>query len=295
MKADKTVLITGASTGFGRDTAETLARAGHQVFASMRSIDGKNREHAEALRNLAASENITITPIELDVTSDASVEGAVDAVLRAAGRIDVLINNAGIASAGVSETFTAAQARDLFEVNVIGVHRVTRAVLPVLRRQHDGLIVNVGSVLGRVTLPFFGIYCASKYALEALTESYRYELSQLGVEIALVQPSAYPTQMYSNVQQPTDAGRAAEYGKVGEIPGAMFQHFTSIFQGPAAPNPHDVAQAIARLIDMAKGKRATRTIVGAPFGSDVVNAQTAPVQAEVVRALGLGHLDTSAA
>jgi NAD(P)-dependent dehydrogenase (short-subunit alcohol dehydrogenase family) len=261
----------------------------------MRSIHGKNREHADALRRTAAAAGVAITPVELDVTSDASVEQAVDVVLRAAGRIDVLVNNAGIASAGVSETFTPSQVRDLFEVNVVGVHRVTRAVLPTLRRQGDGLIVNVGSVLGRVTLPFFGIYGASKFALEALTESYRYELSELGIDVALIQPSAYPTQMYANVQAPADAGRALEYGKLSEIPGAMFQHFMDLFRGPAAPRPHEVAAAIAQLIDAPRGKRATRTIVGAPFGSDTVNAQTAPVQAEVVRSLGLGHLDTSAA
>lgn len=288
--SSKVVLITGASTGFGRDTVETLARAGHTVFASMRNIGGKNKAHAEALRQLAVAEDLRIAPVELDVTSDASVDRALAAVLRSSSRIDVLINNAGVASAGVSESFTAAQAAALFDVNVIGVHRVTRATLPTLRRQKDGLIINIGSIVGRVTFPFFGIYGASKFAIEALTESYRYELSSLGVEVVLVQPSAYPTPLYSSVQRPADAGRTAEYGPVGEIPGAMFQHFTSVFQGPNAPNPHEVAAAIVRLVDMPKGTRPARTVVGAPFGADVVNEQTAPVQKRVVEALGLGHL-----
>jgi short-subunit dehydrogenase len=172
---------------------------------------------------------------------------------------------------------------------------MTRAVLPTLRRQKDGLIINVGSILGRVTFPFFGIYGASKFAVEALTDSLRYELSQSGVDVALLQPSAYPTPMYSNVQQPADPGRAAEYGQVGEIPGAMFQHFKGIFQAPNAPNPHDVAQAIANLIALPKGKRPARTIVGAPFGADAVNSQIAPVQAELIRGLGLSHLEVAAA
>ncbi len=288
--SSKVVLITGASTGFGRDTVETLARAGHTVFASMRNIGGKNKAHAEALRQLAVAEDLRIAPIELDVTSDASVDRALAAVLRSSSRIDVLINNAGVASAGVSESFTAAQAAALFDVNVIGVHRVTRATLPTLRRQKDGLIINIGSIVGRVTFPFFGIYGASKFAIEALTESYRYELSPLGVEVVLVQPSAYPTPMYSSVQRPADAGRTAEYGPVGEIPGAMFQHFTSVFQGPNAPNPHEVAAAIVRLVAMPKGTRPARTVVGAPFGADAVNELTAPVQKRVVEALGLGHL-----
>lgn len=280
----KTILITGASTGFGRDTAETLMRAGHKVFASMRDIDGKNRVHAQALRSRS------IEVVDLDVTDDASVDGAVKGVINRTGRIDVLVNNAGVISAGITEAFTIEQARDLFEVNVFGLLRVTRAVLPAMRRHRDGLIINIGSVLGRVTFPFFGIYGASKFALEALSDSLRYELSQLGVEVALVQPSAYPTALYSNLQQPADLARAIEYGKVAEVPGAMLQHFMSVFQAANAPNPHDVAEAVARLIELPKGQRPARTIVGAPFGSDTVNAQTTPVQAHVVEALGLGYL-----
>lgn len=285
----KTILITGASTGFGRDTAETLAKAGHRVFATMRDVAGKNRIHAEALRGQS------IEVVELDVSDDASVGRAIDRILALTDRIDVLINNAGIASAGVTESFTPDQAKVVFNVNVVGVLRTTRAVLPTLRRQKDGLIINVGSILGRVTFPFFGIYGASKFAVEALTDSLRYELSQSGLDVALVQPSAYPTPMYSNVQQPADPGRAVEYGPVGEIPGAMFEHFKSIFQAPNAPNPHDVAQAIANLIALPKGKRPARTIVGAPFGADVVNSQIAPVQAELIRGLGLGQLDVAVA
>src|SRR5262250_1756401 len=234
----KIVLVTGASTGFGRDTAETLARAGHSVFASMRDTEGKNRVHALALRGLASTQNLTITPLDLDVTSEASIERAVQTILRTAGRIDVVVNNAGLASAGVSEAFTAEQVRELFEVNVIGLHRVTRAVLPALRRQGEGLVVNVGSILGRVTFPFFGIYGASKFAVEALTDSLRYEVSQLGIEVTLVQPSAYPTPMYANIQQPADLDRAGAYGAVGEIPGALFKHFVTLFQSAGAPNPH---------------------------------------------------------
>jgi len=140
-----------------------------------------------------------------------------------------LINNAGVAAAGVSEAFTPEQATALFDVNVIGLHRVTRAVLPDLRRHNDGLIINIGSVLGRVTFPFFGIYGASKFAVEALTDSFRYELSQLGIDVVLVQPSAYPTQLYASATQPADTVRAAAYGTVGEIPGAMFEQYSIFF------------------------------------------------------------------
>ncbi|MGH7878977.1 MAG: SDR family oxidoreductase [Candidatus Binataceae bacterium] len=280
----KSILITDTSTGFGYDTAETLKRAGHNVFASMRDPEGKNREHADALRKQG------IVVVELDVSSDASVERAVTEVLARANRIDVLINNAGIASAGVTEAFTPDQAKIVFNTNVVGLLRTTRAVLPAMREQGDGLIINIGSILGRVTFPFFSIYGASKFAVEALTDSLRYEVSQLGIDVALVRPSAYPTPMYANVQQPADIDRAASYGAVGAIPGAMFKHFMTTFQAADAPNPHDVAQAIARLVVQAKGSRPARTVVGAAFGSDTVNEQTAPIQAHVVEALGLGHL-----
>jgi NAD(P)-dependent dehydrogenase (short-subunit alcohol dehydrogenase family) len=274
-------LITGTSTGFGRDTAETLARAGHAVYASMRDPQGKNRENAETLRKQG------IDVVELDVSEDASVDVAVDEVLARAGRIDVLINNAGIASAGVTEAFTANQAKVVFNTNVVGLLRTTRAVLPAMRRERDGLIINIGSILGRVTFPFFGIYGASKFAVEAITDSLRYELAQLGIDVALIQPSAYPTPMYSSVQLAGDTDRVSAYGAVGEIPGAMLKHFMATFQKPDAPNPHDVAEAIAKLVAQPKGLRPARTVVGQPFGADTVNAQTAPVQAQVVSALGL--------
>jgi NAD(P)-dependent dehydrogenase (short-subunit alcohol dehydrogenase family) len=281
----KTILITGASSGFGRDTAETLHRAGHTVYASMRGVQGKNREAAEALRKLG------IKTVELDVSDDASVEAGVENVLAEAGKIDVLVNNAGIASAGVTEAFATEQAKAIFDTNVIGLLRVTRAVLPSMRRQHDGLIINLGSILGRVTFPFVGIYGASKFAVEALTDSLRYELSQLGVEVVEVQPSGYPTNFFTNLQSPASTEVTKSYGEVGEIPEAMVKTLTASLEGKDAPDPHDVAEAIAKLVGQSKGSRAARTVVGEPFGSDKANEDVAPLQAKVVEALGLSHLE----
>jgi NAD(P)-dependent dehydrogenase (short-subunit alcohol dehydrogenase family) len=274
----KTVLITGASTGFGRDTAETLTSEGHRVFASFRDIVGRNKSHADALR----AKDIEV--VELDVTKNRSVESAVGNVLSLAGRIDVLINNAEIASAGVSEAFTPEQIRDLFEVNVFGVHRMLRAVLPTLRKQGDGLVINIGAILGRVTFPFFGLHGASKCAVEALTESYRYELSQLGVDVVLVQPSAYPTNVYGSVQEPADKVRAEAYGEIGTIPGKMFATFMEIFHNKNAPNSHDVSDAIAKLVSQTRGSRPARVVVGEPC-ADVFNRLTEPVHAQVIPSL----------
>jgi NAD(P)-dependent dehydrogenase (short-subunit alcohol dehydrogenase family) len=281
----KTILITGASSGFGRDTAETLHYAGQTVYASMRAAEGKNHEAAEALRKLG------IKTVELDVSDDASVEAGVKTVLAEAGKIDVLVNNAGIGSAGVTEAFTTEQARAIFDTNVIGLLRVTRAVLPSMRRQHEGLIVNIGSIFGRVTLPFLGIYGASKFAVEALTDSLRYEVSQLGIEVIEVQPSTYPTNFLASIQRPAGTEVTKSYGEVGHIPDAMFKSLTSTFEGKDAPNPHDVAEAIVRLVGQSKGSRALRTVVGAPFGTDKANEDVAPVQAKAVEAFGLSELE----
>ena len=284
----KTILITGAATGFGRDTAETLARDGHKVFASMRDLQGKHRDHAKELRQQG------IAVIELDVSNDESVDDAVKEVLARSGRIDVLVNNAGIASAGVTEAFTADQAKLVFNANVVGLLRTSRAVLPTMRAQGDGLIINIGSILGRVTFPFFGIYGASKFAVEALTDSLRYELSQLGVEVVLVQPSAYPTNMYAAIRQPADVARGADYGEIGQIPGKLFESFMGMFAAADAPDPHEVPAAIAKLIATAKGTRPGRMIVGRAFGADAVNEAVAPVQQKVIEALGLSVLASPA-
>jgi len=282
----KTILVTGASSGFGRLTAETLSKSGHKVFAGFRSADGPKQKVADDFR----SKNIEV--LKLDVTDQMSVDRAMDELFAKSGKeLDVVVNNAGVASAGISEAFTPEQARDLFDVNVFGIQRVIRATLPHLRLKKSGLIINVGSILGRVTLPFFGLYGASKYAVEAMTDSYRYELSQLGIDVVLVQPSAYPTNMYAVAQQPADANLAREYGSVADVPGQIINTFVNLFQSENAPNPEDVAVAIDKLVSTPAGSRPGRVVVGLPFGSDAVNVAVAPIQKSVIENLGLAGLD----
>lgn len=289
---NQVIIITGASSGFGRATAGTLARQGHTVYATVRDLTGKNQPVAQELRSAAQAGYTRLYVIELDVTNTDSVERAVQTVVRETGRLDVLINNAGIFYAGITEGFTPEQAAAQFDVNVIGILRTMRAALPQFRRQGSGLIINIGSIVGRVTFPFFGLYGATKYALEALTEGYRYELSQLGIDVALLQPSAYPTAMFANMQGPVDTVPVAEYGEVAKIPSAMLEQFGNMLSGPNAPNAQEVADAIGHLIAQPAGSRPFRTVVGSDFGAKTVNAQTALVQAEVLKRLGLGHLDT---
>jgi NAD(P)-dependent dehydrogenase (short-subunit alcohol dehydrogenase family) len=281
----KTILVTGASSGFGRLTAEMLSKSGHKVFAGFRSAEGARKQIADELK----AKNIEI--LKVDVTDQASVDKAIVQLLEKSGnKLDVVVNNAGMASAGLSEAFTAEQVRDLFEVNVFGVQRVLRATLPVLRAKRAGLVINVGSILGRVTLPFFGLYGASKYAVEAMTDSYRYELSQLGVDVVLVQPSAHPTNMYAAAQKPANGELVKSYGATGEVPGKILKTFMTLFQGENAPNPQDVATAIDKIVAMPAGSRPDRVVVGLPFGSDAVNTAVAPIQRGVIESLGLGDL-----
>ena len=281
----KTILITGASSGFGRLTAEKLANSGHRVFAGFRSTDGAKKPVADELRG----KNIEI--LRLDVTDQASIDSAVKQLLKTTNnQLDVVVNNAGMASAGISESFTAEQVREMFDVNVFGVQRVIRATLPALRAKRSGLIINIGSILGRVTIPFFGLYGASKYAVEAMTDSYRYELSQLGIDVVLVQPSAYPTNMYAAAQQPADGEIAKTYGAVAEVPGKILKTFVTLFQGENAPNPRNVAEAIDKIVSTPVGKRPDRVVVGLPFGSDAVNNAVNPIQRGTIDSLGLADL-----
>src|SRR5260370_13952911 len=138
-------------------------------------------------------------------------------------------------SAGVTEALTAEQAKVIFDTNVIGTLRVTRAVLPSMRQKRDGLIINIGSILGRVTFPFLGIYGASKFAVEALTDSLRYEVSQLGVEVVAVEPSGYPTNFFASVQTPPGTAEPKSYGEVCHSPSAPMNTSMPPFHGAADP------------------------------------------------------------
>jgi NAD(P)-dependent dehydrogenase (short-subunit alcohol dehydrogenase family) len=279
------ILITGTSNGFGKDLALTLAARDHRVFATMRDMDGRNREVAKELRAKG------IETLELDVTNNGSVDAAVKTLFgKTGGKLDVLVNNAGIASGGLAETFTPEQVREMFEVNVFGVQRMIRAVVPQMQANKSGLIINVGSILGRLTLPFYGLYGASKHAVEALTEGYRYELSQLGIDVVLVQPGPFPTNLWAAVQKPSDPGRADKYGEVAALPGKFVEFLGGVFAGPDAPNPHDTAETIAQLVGTPRGKRPERVVVGLAFGADAANSAIHPIQEQVIAGVGLDHL-----
>ncbi len=254
------VLITGASTGFGRAAAETLARRGYIVFASMRDSLGRNRSNRETLHSLASRERSALQVLDLDVTQDSSVNQAVQQVLERAGRIDVVINNAGIGALGVTEAYTMEQFQELFDVNLFGAVRVNRAVLPAMRRQRSGLLIHVSSAAGRVVLPCMAVYCASKFALEALADGYRFELSPFGIDSVVVEPGIHRTPILEKFIAPADQDRVADYGAAAQFAARIKSVFDAARGAPETPSPDDVVEAFVRLIEMPAGERPYRTV-----------------------------------
>ncbi len=269
-------VVTGASTGFGRLTAEALAGAGYRVFAGIRGIAGRN---AETARELSAH---GIEAVELDVTSDASVESAAQKILGNVDRIDVLVNNAGSAYWGVVEAFTPDLVREQYEVNVFGPLRVNRAFLPKMRERRSGLVVYVSSVVGRFTAPFIGVYASSKYALEALAETSAYELKPFGIDVSIVQPGAYVTNIANNRVLADDEARTASYGDVVTTFGRVL---TGLAES-ASDKPEEVAEAILDLARRQPGRRPLRRVVGGSEATGAVNSTSALVSQAVLQGFG---------
>jgi NAD(P)-dependent dehydrogenase (short-subunit alcohol dehydrogenase family) len=283
MNSKQVVLITGSSTGFGRLFTETLARKGHSVFATMRDPGGRNAKNASEIRTLAQNESLPIHVLEMDVTDDASVERAIDAAVAKAGRIDVVINNAGYFLTGLEEAVTTEQARRLMDTNFLGPVRVNRTVLPHMRRQRSGVLMYISSGAGRIILPSAGFYCASKFALEALAEAYSYEIAAQGIESVIVEPGAYETPVFGNTVTAADEGRISTYGVIKEIPAKINAALSS-----TAGNAQEVADAVLRIIETPAGEKQLRYIVSPQkFGVDEINALTKQVQADVLEAFGL--------
>ncbi|HLV97665.1 MAG TPA: SDR family oxidoreductase [Ktedonobacterales bacterium] len=290
MNANKVILVTGTTSGFGRLTAETLARQGHTVYASMRQSNKKNLPAAQELMSLAEQEALNLSVVDLDVTDDASVTHAVEDIVQDAGRLDVVVNNAGVGSQSPLEAYTDEQIYQLFNTNVFGVLRVNRAALPSMRAQKDGLIIHVGSVLGRAAMPFFGLYSATKFALEGLIEAFNYELRLLssGVEVSIVEPGAYPTEFGRKSIAASDQTHIQPYAPLL----AQLSAMRGVVMGgnDAAPNPQEVADAIAQLIAMPAGSRPLRTVVaiaGQGEGAAILNQVSAQVVQTISSRLGL--------
>lgn len=278
------ILITGCSTGFGFLAAKRYAERGDRVFATMRDPQGKNRAPAEQLRTIP---NIEV--LELDVTSDDSVNAAAASVLSKAVP-DVIINNAGQMYVGLTEAFTAEELSRQLDVNVVGIHRVNRAFLPAMRKRGSGLIINLSSVAGRMAAPFFGVYHASKWAVEGYSLALRRELACTGVDVVVVEPGPFTTELFVQSPRPKDAdNRAENYPAAAQQTfDAMGAAFEGMFNDPQVPtDPGDVVEQFVALTDMKPGFRPFRTVVGVDVGVRDRNASDAPHEAPFLQAMGL--------
>ncbi len=289
------VLITGCSNGIGRITATALAAEGHTVYASMRRSDGRNKSAKLDLEAVSKENQYELTVLDLDVTDEKSVQRAVDEIIDLSGRIDVLVNNAGEMNNGVTEAFTLEQVQRQFDVNFFGSVRTCRAVAPFMRKQGSGLLIQISSLAGRAVFPYFGIYCASKYAVETLAETYRYELKPFGIDSVIVEPGPFATGLFRSAPKAADVGVLVEYGEFSRMPGLLLKAFEDAANREDAPKPRQVADAICALIRM-DGDRPLRTIVsGYDFDINELNVMASRIQQGVVNAMGLDGLDACAA
>ncbi|WP_447763303.1 SDR family NAD(P)-dependent oxidoreductase [Sphingopyxis panaciterrae] len=285
----RTVLITGTSSGFGRIGALHYARLGAKVIATMRNIP---RPEAETLAAEAAKDKLDLHVVEIDVTSDVSVEtGIAKALELANGRIDTLVNNAGVGITGPVEVQDMEATRLIFETNILGIQRMLLALLPQMRTAKSGQVFNISSQLGRVIVPGGGHYSATKFAVEALSEQLAYELVPHGIDVTIIQPGGYPTRVWQNRNVYTGALRDRSEAALL----AAYEPFTKGMgnedgSGRSA-DPADVPRAIAEVMAMPPGKRPLRRAVhpGAK-PQEAINKVAAEVQLAWLGGSPLGPL-----
>jgi short-subunit dehydrogenase len=236
---NKVALITGASSGIGFETSLTLARNEFRTFATMRNLS-KSRK----IREIAKKERLPLTVIPLDVNDNASIRTAIQNILVEAKRIDVVINNAGYGLFGAVEDLSMDKIIDQFETNFFGVVRVVKSVLPIMRNQRSGTIINISSMVGRVAMPLNSVYVASKFALEGFSESIRHELSKFGINVILIEPGIVRTGFFNNLQKSKNEAAKSPYS-------ALLKRRLSRFKSVSESNsssPSQVAKAILKAL-----------------------------------------------
>ena len=290
----KIILITGASSGFGRLTANALAKAGNTVYASMRDTAGRNADQVRDVQQFARDNKADLHAIEMDVQSEPSIAAAVGKIVADHGRIDVLVHNAGHMVFGPAEAFTPEQFAEVYDINVLSTQRVNRAVLPHMRQQHQGLLVWVSSSSSAGgTPPYLSPYFAAKAGMDALAVQYARELSRWGIETSIIVPGAFTsgTNHFAHSGRPADTERAAEYesGPYKNFGEQIQKAFAAIV--PPDADAGKVADAIVQLVDLPFGKRPFRMHIDpSQDGADVTFAVMDRVRAEMLHRVGMSDL-----
>jgi len=293
------ILVTGASSGFGLMTAQSLAQAGDTVYASMRETAGRNAPQVAAIASWAAAKMVDLRSVELDVQSDASADASIAHIIADAGRLDVIVHNAGHMVFGPAEAFTPEQYAQLFDINVLGTQRVNRAALPHLRERRHGLLLWVGSSSTRGgTPPYLAPYFAAKAAMDALAVSYAGELAPWGIETTILVPGAFTqgTNHFAHAGHPADAATLGAWN-AGPTAGLEPRILAGLARcEPPDADPASVARAAVDIVDTPHGRRPLRVHVDpSQDGAEVVNAVADRIRAEFLRRTGLESLLAPAA
>jgi NADP-dependent 3-hydroxy acid dehydrogenase YdfG len=253
---NKIIFITGTSTGFGKLMTITLSKAGHTVIAGIRGTTGKNEAVA---KELSALPNVEVA--EIDIANDTSVSKAFEQTLSQYGKIDVLVNNAGVTGFGLFEAYSIDQIRQMFEVNFFGVVRTYQAVLPSMRQAKNGLIINLSTGASGHTLPFMIPYFASKFGVESITEGLQEELAQFGIENVTIQSGVYPTEMNNGTKAGVDANKPEIVKAYEPIATEMAKAIGAGLYGKMVEfnmNPQTIADGVLELVNMKDGTRPLR-------------------------------------
>jgi NAD(P)-dependent dehydrogenase (short-subunit alcohol dehydrogenase family) len=257
---EKIAVVTGSSSGIGFETSLFLARKGFYTYATMRNLN-----KSQKINDVAKKENLPLKVLQLDVTDDKSVKDAINQMKDESSRIDVLVNNAGYGVMGAVEDLSLDEFKSQFETNFFGVIRVTKEVIPIMRNQGGGNIINVSSVGGKIGIPLNSAYISSKFALEGLSESMRYELEQFGIDVILIEPGVVKTNFFENadvVNNNTTSNQTSAYSQLTQ---KLFEGFEPMLKSDSSSLPSDVAEVIYQAIE------SNNRLVRYPVGKDAVS------------------------
>lgn len=286
------VLITGAGSGMGLHTAKTLALKGHKVYAGIREPKGRNVHKAKALQDYAESIGRKVEIVDLDILLETSCQKAVELMLENEGAIDVVIHNAAHLFIGYSEAFTTEQIASSFNTNVLGAHRLNRAVLPVMRKQKSGLLLYVGSGITNVTAPFMTPYVIGKAGLDALAENTAYEVSQFGIETTILMPGVFldGTSHFEAAEFPKDDSVLKDYERLQKDYDNYEPGLRNLFRSGDAPI-QGVGERIAEILAIPKGQKPLRdTVDYSDWVAEPGNGVRVSLTERAFKIMGYSHL-----